>query len=308
MSKDASKKQVHRLEDLLVEEVSIVDRPANKRPFLMVKSAEGGERGAEVVPGEGGALVTETTPTPPAATPPAPAPTQKNEAPVDEPKMTPAFVALFDRIEKALTITPEIRREIFRDLGDAQKRIGGVMCLADFAPTDFDGKEPSDLVPLFAKELSEVSGIIDGVAKRLGKLSKNAPPEPPAEDPVAKGLTALTEALESKIEKRGAKMSAARLGKFKTALDALHKLLAELETVTDSAPAEGRTTKVDEQVEKALSGAAEGIERLQEKVKKQAREIHDLRNARPAGNALPVDADPPAPKAEKVVWPRDLNG
>lgn len=292
--KPNAKKTVTQLHDLLVEEVSIVDRPANKRPFLLVKNADG--HGAEVVPGANGNL--ETAPTTP--------PTSTDS--VVNPKILAGLEQMWGRIEKALTVTPEIRRDLFRDLGDAQRRIGAVMCLADFAPTDYDNKEASDLVPLFAKELAEAAALITDVSKRLSKISKNAPPEPsPAED-FKKGLETIAGGIEL-IEKRGAKMSSARLGKFKNAMSALSALLSELETVTDSAPAPGRMAKAegDEVVEKALTAAAVGIDRLTETVKKQARQIHDLRNARPAGNAAQVEREAPPPPSTEVHWPRDLN-
>ena len=56
---DEDEPKVHRLRDMVVEEVSLVDRAANKRRFLIVKRsdemAEDGEVGAEVKPdGRGG--------------------------------------------------------------------------------------------------------------------------------------------------------------------------------------------------------------------------------------------------------------
>ena len=55
-SKDDDSK-VHRLTDITVEEVSIVDRPANLRPFLVVKRAES-MKGAEIQIDDDGELVT----------------------------------------------------------------------------------------------------------------------------------------------------------------------------------------------------------------------------------------------------------
>lgn len=304
------KQQVHRLEDLLVEEVSIVDRPANKRPFLMVKS-EGGH-GAEVVPGSGGELVTD--PAKPAPAPPAPTPT-----PAMDPAIADRVEKMLTRIEKGLTLTPEVRRELFNSLGEGMRRVHVVMNLADAAQTEYDGKEPSALAPLFATELAAAAASIAEVGKKIGKLAKNDPSPDPDPSDVEKGLSSLVEGLETEIQKRGAKMSSARLGKFKEALGLLHKLLEELDNAAGNVkPEKGRSPKqaaetppapaVPVEVTKALETATAVIETLKATVKKQAQEIRTLKEARPASQAIPVDTSEPAPRApEKVTWPRDMN-
>ena len=51
---------LHRLEDILVEEVSTVDRAANKRKFLIIKRGQEMKTGSEVVRDGNGNLVTAT--------------------------------------------------------------------------------------------------------------------------------------------------------------------------------------------------------------------------------------------------------
>lgn len=297
------KQQVHRLEDLLVEEVSIVDRPANKRPFLMVKSEAG--HGAEVVPGSSGELVTDP------AKPAAPAPAAPPTAP--DPAVVAQVEKMMARIEKGLALAPDVRRELFSSLRDGMQRVHAVMNLADAAPVDYEGtQQPSALVPLFASELSEAATAIAAAAKKMGKLTKNEPDPEPGVD-IEKGLTSLVEGLETEIQKRGAKMSSARLGKFKEALGLLSKLLEELDAGGKVEPEKGRTAKsetpaIPVEVTKTLETATGAIEHLKATVKKQAQEIRTLKEARPASNAIPVDTSEPAPRApEKVTWPRDMN-
>jgi hypothetical protein len=65
----AESKKTHRLTDILTKEVSIVDRPANRRPFLLVKN-EGGMP-QEIKPDGKGGFVTETPAVEPAVEVPA---------------------------------------------------------------------------------------------------------------------------------------------------------------------------------------------------------------------------------------------
>jgi len=51
------KDEVHRLTDFVIEEVSLVDRPANMQPFLVVKRADGGD--SQIVQNKDGELVVD---------------------------------------------------------------------------------------------------------------------------------------------------------------------------------------------------------------------------------------------------------
>lgn len=273
------KKQVHKLEDLLVEEVSIVDRPANKRPFLLVKN-ETGAKGAElVVDAEGNLIATELDG---ATETELDALVTKSEADADPGSST---------VEKDLSIAPEVRRMIFQQLGQATRRLNGVLNIADAAPTDFDGDgDPSPIPPMLAKELGDIAALITSSSAALGKLKKS--------DETEASLEALVTSLEASVQKRGAKMSSGRLGKFKAALAALQSILAELDA--------GGTPVKKAEVE-AITLMTSSVEKLTETVRKQAREIRVLKESRPASNVHPADAGAPVPKApEKVVWPSDM--
>lgn len=369
-------KRVHTLEDLLVEEVSVVDRPANQRRFLTVKAEDG--KGREIGMDDAGNLVTD------AETQPAPSD--------DLPDLSEVFKSAAESLEKRLTIDPDMRMMVFTTLANAMGRLNAVAASADFAQTDSDGtKGPSTLVPVLAEELAAVAKEIGALSRSLGKkkTKKDA-----GEDEPDDALAALLDAVEEQVQKRGAKMSKARLTAFKSALDTLGKILNELDPV--------ETTKAKDKVEKAPhvhtykvngqtvttgpSSAAEGaahthkvtvnfksvttssdaggaghshtvtvdgkaikgsgpstppekskgnpfadkakknadvdlttlvdsvtsltqlVEKQQATIKKQAKNLRSLRQARPGSNAIPVEKGAEdGPSRPDVSWPIDLN-
>lgn len=217
-----SAKQVHTLEDLLVEEVSVVDRPANKRRFLTVKAEDG--KGQEIQVGPDGKLITPDG---------DPSGDTTDTTPIDQ-----AFAAIgktLADVEKRLTIHPDMRREIFQGLQDNMGRISAVMASADFAQSDRDGsKGPSKLVPILSEELMEVAKELAALGRKIGKTDATKgeggddPPATDGEDPT-KALETLVAGLEETVQKRGAKMSKARLAAFKAAMKTLGQILAELD-------------------------------------------------------------------------------
>lgn len=238
-------KKVTKLEELLVEEVSMVDRPANQRRFLTVKSEDA--KGAEITPGPGGKL---TTPAP------TPAPVTKS--------MAESLASVGDKLiqlEKRLSITPNTRTALFNGLREAISRLDSIFLMADVAETDWDGsKGESTLMPLLSTELGEVATALGKLAKAFGKVEKSETPENEAET----ALKALVEGLETAVQKRGAKMSKARLTTFKSAMEALASILAELDDAVDDvekADAHTHTFKVgNETVTTGPASAADGAD------------------------------------------------
>ena len=164
-------KTVTRLEDLLVEEVSIVDRPANKRRFLTVKSEAGmGAKGTEIHLDASGNLVTGEAP-PPGA--PAPEPVDLAFAFAEAGEVLAA-------VEKRLALPSDFRTEIFRNLYDGMRRMSAVLQATEIARADDDGKTP--LVPLLMGELEEIRNNLGGLLKKLGKVTKGEKEDDPAED------------------------------------------------------------------------------------------------------------------------------
>lgn len=296
---------VHRLEDLLVEEVSIVDRPANKRRFLAIKNEGGMSKQVQVQVGEDGKLT-------------ASGDVSQSASPQVE------SAGGSETVEKRLTITAELRAEIFRLMGDAVRRIHTVMGAADIAEVNERGD--STLVPVIMDELKEISNAIGGTVKRLNAVAKSDSPDEGTQasdsDPVESALKHAVDAVEEAVSKRN--IGKGRLSKFKQALGTLQAILNELEG--PATPTKQQSDAVDPVVQ-AAAGAAKGgvkkddlgvavsksverlgvyVESLVKTVEQQGRVIQQLRDARPASNALSVEKSEPVESAEPT-WPLDMN-
>lgn len=321
-------KRIHRLEDLLVEEVSIVDKPANKRRFLAVKSEDGmGDRGPEITTDAAGNLVSD----PPVSSDLDPSPV------VLTPELAERFAAVgkgLEDVEKRLSIDPEMRRGIFRELGDAMGRLQSVLATTDVARID-RGEGGSTLVPILGAELSEIAKVLGIMARKLTSTGtkKGEDPPTPAADEGAKLLEELVRTVETAVEKRGAKMGKGRLVKFREAMQVLQGILTELDNQfppgakappfppkpggkrppnapppQKAAKAEG-VAELPGSVEKAFTGLTSTVEKLTGIVKSQGKALHDLRARPGSSNVIPVertcreksDAD------DDVHWPLDMN-
>lgn len=370
-------KKVTKLEDLLVEEVSVVDRPANQRRFLVVKADA--DKGAEIQVGDNGDLST------PEANPEATPPIEISE-------VFKAAGSNFATLEKRLTMDPDVRRELFRSLGDSMGRLNSVLNSADFAQMDRDGsKGESTLVPILATELDEVAKAIAAMSKQLSKTKAKKSADPasdPEQSPAhSNALEALVSSVEDQVQKRGAKMSKSRLAAFKSAMNTLSAILGELgiekadvakaahshtfkvggqtvttdavnvadgkahthkvtanfkKLVTVSSPGgsghshtitvDGKTVKgsgpvapkekpkgnpfakseepSEEMVNlaKMVEGLTSAVETQNATIKKQAKSIRELRQARPGSNTIPVESGAgDTPPSSGVSWPMDLN-
>lgn len=159
-----SNTKVTRLEDLLVEEVSVVDRPANKRRFLTVKNEGGmGDKGTEVVVDADGNLVTGGD---------APAPAQE---PVDLPFAFHGVGETLAAIEKRLALPAEFRDEIFRNLYTVMRRASAVLQTTEVVRSDDEGETP--LAALIVGELDEIQTAIGDLMKKLGQVQKGEKPD-----------------------------------------------------------------------------------------------------------------------------------
>lgn len=359
--------KVTRLEDLLVEEVSIVDRPANKRKFLVVKS-EDSNPGTPIVIGEDGTLRVESSREDPT--------TEGTETDIDKAasdlpdsaflyvkeggkkdesgKTAPRNLRMFQvkgpegldipkiksalaripkstlpddvktrltamaqrmlaaaekgskKTEKAITIDPEIRREIFQVIGDAQGRLSSVCSLADVARTDYDGRlGPSTILPVMAEEVTEVIASLTALSKRLAAIQKEAGIEP--ESTTEPDLETFVSNVVDLVEKRGAKMSAARLGKFKEALGELAKILAELDSSerqdknkTTTQKAEPQPSPFDALVKRFDAVVTRVETQLQKSAKPPAPPVIQR------SNVLSVEGETPR-QVERTRWPIDMN-
>jgi hypothetical protein len=273
-----NKKDITRIVELEVEEVSIVDKPANQRRFLAVKSEEGMTKGAEIVQDDQGNLVTSKE-------------NVTEEPLVKKDLLSPVeiFKAIGENIEKSLTVMPEVRKDIFQALNDSMSRLNTVYNATDSAGVDYRGDKVSSLVPVLASEIAEVS-------KELGKLAKTL-------IGVKKEDSAENSTNDEPLEKAGAKMSKERLSQFRNAMEALSKILTQL-----SGTDEVKKVQNSDSSEQIMKNLVEINIQLTEQIKKSNQRIQKLERKPNLSNVLPIEQ-----KVEKrfdnydVSWPMDLN-
>jgi hypothetical protein len=273
-----NKKDITRIVELEVEEVSIVDKPANQRRFLAVKSEEGMTKGAEIVQDDQGNLVTSKE-------------NVTEEPLVKKDLLSPVeiFKAIGENIEKRLTVMPEVRKDIFQALNDSMSRLNTVYNATDSADVDYRGDKVSSLVPVLASEIAEIS-------KELGKLAKTL-------IGVKKEDSAENSTNDEPLEKAGAKMSKERLSQFRNAMEALSKILTQL-----SGTDEVKKVQNSDSSEQIMKNLVEINIQLTEQIKKSNQRIQKLERKPNLSNVLPIEQ-----KVEKrfdnydVSWPMDLN-
>lgn len=150
---------IYRLTDIDTEEVSVVDRAANQRKFIVVKGDKMPKPGSPVVPdGKGGHTTDKATPPPEVGTPPTPAPAEPN---------MPS--------EPVLNLSPETKAELTKRLDNALNRITALKTLIGSA-TEVAGvvEVPSTIADLVAELLTGIShGDVEkgAVAKGLPQFS-----------------------------------------------------------------------------------------------------------------------------------------
>ena len=254
-------------------------------------------KGPEVKTDEDGNLVTTPGDPPPVENPPA--------------TEDPDLAAIFQKagamiIAKRLSVPSDLRTEIFRDLGQVMNRLHTVMGAVDIAEVD-RGEGGSTLTPILGTELGEVAKVLQTLAKRLSGVKKSD--DLPADSEFEATLEALSEILEGRVEKRGAKMGGARLSRLKELLSGLVKIVGELDGDVEAAAhpkKKPQTKSAVEDVTKAFGGLTDKIEKMAATIQKQNRELRDLREARPASNTIPVEqGHKPIEKAE-TTWPMDM--
>jgi hypothetical protein len=307
---------VHRLRDIVVEEVSLVDRAANQRRFLVVK------RSAEMA--DESTANADTKPDTPNAIQKAkkkPAAAARAEEAVDEEKAKKpaddqddeatdaekARAASKDDDEddtdddaagekkqrkkgEGLVIAAPVKEALLRILTSALERL---MALANSIKdaTEPDEGEGATMPEDVGTELAAIAEMLSGVDKR--KTTKAG------------------------VAKAGARMAKDRLDRFQKAIALLADILKEL-TDAKEAPAEPSAGAAESGVSKrdvtpsqaatvpGLADLVSGIGELTRVVKRQEEELTRMRQARGVSNAIPVEggrrAEPP-----DVSWPLDMN-
>lgn len=294
------RERVHRLTDIDVDEVSLVDHAANKRKWLVVKrSTMGIELESD---GKGGFTKAGT----------------KQAACGPDGKKKP--MAKMDLPPGAREVLAPVLQRACDKLTAMIEEIDG----ASVAEVGEDGTIP----PL----PEEVWAGIGEAAALLGQVERQYPraaaPAPENEEPAPEsegGTEAEEDELEMRFEqatkalvaKVGRRMSKDRLARFEQALSVLGSILGELkepsaepaEMRAPEAPAEEQkrapAAKADDGLAQQLATLSEQVQRMTSTIVKQRDELAQLRKARGGASSVPVE-DNAEPRTE-FSWPLDMN-
>lgn len=305
---------LHRLRDIVVEEVSLVDRAANKRRFLVVKRSDGmsGQNGDDVEK----AKKKPTTEGEPIDEQKAKKKPAQEEEPVDEAKAkkppvdeesdgaektkAPAACAPGDEEPKPkrkadLALPADLKESLLATLTQAMERL---MALANQIK---DAGEP-DAEGDAAALPDDLGSEIDAIAELLGETTSKRGKRKAAKSEVAKG---------------GSRMAKDRLDRFQKAMALLSDILKEITQSNEesAAPTAGAAEagvhkRGPEAASPAVPGLKElatGIGELTRVVKHQEEELARLRQARGVSNAIPVDGGGRRAEPQDVSWPLDMN-
>lgn len=320
LTKDNPKDGLHRLEDILVEEVSLVDRAANKRKFLVVKRS--GEMDRELVPDGSGGFTNDDE-----AIAKAKATAEKEE---DDAKKSKADAekAKAEEAKKAKKPAKPGRPPVNRKTDDDEEEEAKAQKKADDAKAkaDADAKVKADAEkkPPFLGKVTEARKALfdlavdqslstDQITEALAKINNDL--VTPDVEPVEK---ADYDSVVTIIEKAGARMSKDRFKRFKQAIELLSSVFGELSPPDMSAPeppAAGKKAKAkkSDDTPPATFDAEEAIEKLTGAVASIATVVGinkvamaAVAKSRGAGNAIPVEKSTHV-EADNVSWPLDLN-
>jgi len=304
---------VHRLRDIVVEEVSLVDRAANQRRFLVVKrSAEMADEStasADTKPDKPSAIE-KAKKKPPVAQGDEAVDEEKAKKPTDDEadesedaekaRSAPTDDAAEDdddpagkkkqRKQDGLVITAPVKEALLRALTEALERL---MALANSIKDATEPEEGGDMAMPedIGAELEAIAEILSGVDKR--KTAKKG------------------------VVKAGARMAKDRLDRFQKAIALLADILKELTDAKDgpTGPSAGAAESGLKKREAPASptppvpGLAElvsGIGELTRVVKRQEEELGRIRQARGVSNAIPVEGGRRT-EPQDISWPLDMN-
>ena len=163
--------QVNRLLDMVVEEVSLVDRAANRRRFLVVKRSTDMEDTESQGPDDGGEDQTETPPADADAT-------ETPQAAVDEATVHAAVEAL-----EALTAAVELLdgaegADAEAQLAEAGRMVAEVAAKLGGKPES--AEKPATEAPPAATPAPSFAPLLDGLREAIGRLTATLEPKPAA--------------------------------------------------------------------------------------------------------------------------------
>lgn len=317
---------VHRLLGMVVGEVSLVDRAANKRKFLVVKR-------------DGMATTVQKDQT--AAAPampggdnqPAPAKLPAMQAQVKD-SLTAALTAACEKLVslaqsiKEADVTdqqadPAVPSSVTGEIGEIASMLAGISSQYGGTAAAPEGKAATptkggDLAGITenggadqqGEQKRDAAAVTKAHALFTQVFAKGGPGKPitlKADDALVlyKGLEV--------VSKAGRKMAKERLDRFRKAMDMLAGILKELasDKVRKAAQPTGLAAFVKLPATEAAE-LAEGLEALTKavterdaKIVQLSEQVTQLRKAAPPSNALTPEGNRPAPR--DVQWPVDMN-
>ena len=329
-TKGEEEDKIFRLHDMVVQEVSLVDRAANKRQFLVLKREDESmaKVGEELKPDGNGGFTTAKTdegaPTPPELPPAPAAPT-----PVDDATA---------KVEDS-PITPQVKQDVLRMLADALENLMTVATTVKAAQED--GGEEGNLPPTVVEGLKSIGGLLQGVVERYeaapAAKQDDSTPEPKADDVPAPATPAAVSPVQGDdvlkslmiaantitagpVDKAGRKMSKTRLDQLREAMKVLDGILSDVDPDEDLTAKGAHTDKDKKKVGKSADGAPAGddqlavlsktVDDLNSTLKASRAAITKLQKNVGLPNSLPVEGGrtpPEQSRSEEVTWPQDMN-
>ncbi|MBK8009804.1 MAG: hypothetical protein IPK13_00500 [Deltaproteobacteria bacterium] len=216
MAAGKAERAVHRLLDMVVEEVSLVDRAANQHRFLIVKRSEPMDQDTAAV-----ADATETPPNDGHHTEPAPPDTDEtvvdlNELPDDDSDevvetkaldgspsalilATQALEALTEAVEVLGTVSEEEARarvaELARELHMVATRLGGAMNAGEMPAA----APAADTAPDLGSVIASVRSVLERVGQMIAQPAPDATPVE-AKKPEATKTDDTSDAVATKLD------------------------------------------------------------------------------------------------------------
>lgn len=306
--------KVTRLTDMVTEEVSLVDRAANRRKFLFVKRDDSMSTGAAVVAGPNG-LTTGS---------------QAQAAPA------PATADNVDTSKAAAVLPKDVKESMLSVLEEASSSIDTIMKSVKGAKVSDKPEEYTGMDEIM-DEVMSVSALLEEACNAC--MDAMAPPETPAADPAAEGETpsvappppadvgkaievAMAKRLVMKAElsgpwhirlrKYGAKLKKERHQRLLMAVEQLSALAAELSPTTvdkakckpaAAAPPKAATKKSLDAEDPKIAALQQQVEQLTVQLKKSL-EAAAVAKQPQQSNATAVDS---TPRAKPFVWPSDMS-
>lgn len=331
ISKEEDEDKVFRLHDMLVQEVSLVDRAANQRKFLMLKrEGDAMAKGEELKPDGAGGFTTDDAAAPEASTETAKSGEDASIAPITTQAKQDVLRMLAGALENLMSIATTVKAaeeggeddNLPANVVEGLKSVGGLLqgvaarYTAPIAASEDDAAAKSDdSEEAKAAEAPASEATPESVSDETVKSDDAAPVQ---EDEVLKALANAAAVLKpGPVDKAGRKMSKTRLDKLRDAMEALTTILMDVDPdaltekgeVAKAAPA----AKTSDSVEDAkVAELTKSVEQLTAAAKSSKAELAQLRKNVGLPNSLPVEGGGVTPTVEQsgskdVTWPLDMN-